>query len=185
MSVKGNAVSITATITAARAAKADSTKVETFQDGTTYNQYVVRAKEVKGSKYEHATFTPDRRWTSLTAEEDAVLCYKSLGSVIAATAQEQMAHQVDGAYFAWLGEIPVAEQVANGTKGFGTHDRIFEVAMTPVITELLAASASFSGEEHVDFFKGKTERRKAERKAYRTLSDPAVAKLVAILREQD
>ena len=179
MSSKGNATSIVATIKAARAAKADSTKVETFQDGTTYVQYLVTGKAGDETT---AVFTPTRRWASL-AKGDSVLCHKSMAGVIAATAQWEAAHN-KGA-FAFIGTAPEAQETPEAVKGFGRDDRIFEVQLTPQITELLAESASFDGEEHVSFFKGKTERRKAERAAYRTLSDPAVAKLVAILREQD
>jgi hypothetical protein len=180
MSNKGKSVASIATIiTAARAAKADSTKVETFQDGTTYVQYLVSGKEGDETT---AVFTPTRRWPSL-AKGNSVLVYKAMAGVIAATAQWEAAHN-KGA-FAFIGTAPEAQETPEAVKGFGRDDRIFEVQLTPTITELLATSASFDGEEHVSFFQGKTERRKAERKAYRTLSDPAVAAMVKLLREQD
>lgn len=173
---KGEAT-LVAIIKAARAAKADSTKVETFQDGTSYVQYLVSDKAGDKTK---AVFTPTRRWTSVT---DTVICNKQLAGVIAATAQWEAAH--NKGTFEFLGTAPEALETPEAVKGFGRDDRIFEVTMSSTITELLAASASFTGEEHVAFFKGKTERRKAERAAHRTLSDPAVAKLVEILRAQD
>lgn len=185
MSTKGKAVvSITAIIQEARASKSSS-KEEPFQTGKTYNQYVFRGKDVTGEKFAHAVANPGRGWVDLPEAEDAVICYKSLASAIAATAQEQVARQVEGAYFAWLDAVPLEEQVANGTKGFGAHDRAFEVAMTPEITEMLAASASFSGEDHIGFFKGKTERRKLERGAYQALHDPKLAEVIEALRSQD
>jgi hypothetical protein len=182
MSLKGKAVvSITTLIKAARAAKSDSTKVEPYQDGTTYVQYLVKDADTEG----HLVFTPTRRWPSLP--EGTALVYKDLAGAIFGHAQWDAAHpqlQPDG-FFACLGTAPEALETPEATLGFGRDDRIMEVGLTSLIQDLLVANASLSGEEHVNFFKGKTERRKAERAAYRTLNDPAIALLVKALREQD
>jgi hypothetical protein len=186
MSSKGNAVSITAVIQAARAAKADSTKVETYQDGTTFVQYLVTDAPTKG----HVLFTPTRRWPSLPAGN--VLVYKDLaGSMFGDAQKEAQALRKNrkdadpNAFFADLGTAPeAAEEIGDEVKGFGRDDRVMEVGLSASILENLEANASLSGEEQVEFFKGKTARRKAERAAYRTLNDPVIAELVKELRKQ-
>ena len=184
---KGTAA-VAAIIKAARAAKAESTeKVATFQDGTTYVQYLVTDAPAEG----HLLFTPTRRWPS--APDGSVLVYKDLAGAIFGRAQKQvqeLRHNRQNAdpkaYFADLGQAPeAAEDIADEVNGFGRDDRVMEVGLTDTIRVMLELGASLSGEEHVSFFKGKTERRKAERAAYRTLQDPVIAAKVAELRAQD
>ena len=169
MTTKGKAVvSITAIIKAAAAAKAEPVKVETYRDGETYVQYVVTAPESDTYR-----FVPTRHWVSVTAADDSVICYKNLGSVIAATAQASQG-------FTDKGIAPESLESKATVLGFGVHNRIFEVKATPQITKLLAAVASFDGEEHVFTFKAKTAASKATRKLYRKVERETLAELTAI-----
>lgn len=170
MSTKSAAVNITAIITASRDAKASAKKVETFQDGTTYVQYVVTGKAGTG-KVAHAVLTPTRRWPSLP--EGSVLVYKPLANAIVGQAQWEAAHpqeEPDG-FFADLGIVAEAKETPEATLGFGTHNRAFEVAMTDKVVEMLASSSSFSGSEHVASFKEKTRIEKIKSALYRAAGD--------------
>jgi len=170
MSTKSAAVNITAIITASRDAKAAAKKAETFQDGTTYVQYVVTGNGYRG-EVAHAVLTPTRRWPSLP--EGSVLVYKNLGSAIAAQAQYEAANlQVEpNGYFVDLGVVAEAKETPEATLGFGIHDRAFEVAMTDEVVKMLASSASFSGSEHVASFKEKARIERIKSQLYRAAGD--------------
>jgi len=178
MSTKSAAANFAAIITASRDAKA-TTKVEAFQDGTTYVQYVGTIKPVEGP-VPHGICTPTRRWTSLP--EGSVLIYKNLGSAIAARAQWEAANpQVEpNGFFADLGVVAEAKETPEATLGFGIHDRAFEVALTDEVVKMLASAASLSGSEHVASFKEKARIERIKSLLYRAAGDEVEEALKAL-----
>jgi hypothetical protein len=169
MSLKGKAVvSITTIIKAAAAAKSVKVEKATYQDGSTYVQYVVSARESEGKTL--AKFLPTRHWVSVKAADPEVICYKNLGSAILATAQARQG-AVD------LGIAPESLEDQHGLLGFGVHNRIFEVVVTPEILNMLAFVASYDGEEHVLGFKATSAAKKAVRPAYTAAKRAAIDSL--------
>lgn len=179
MSTKSAAATFAAIITASRDAKATSSKVESFQDGTTYVQYVATIKEVEG-KVAHAILTPTRRWTKL--DNGSGLVYKSLANAVVGQAQWEAAHpqeEPDG-FFADLGVVAEAKETPEATLGFGTHDRAFEVALTSEVVKMLEPAVSLSGSEHVSSFKEKMRIERIKSLLYRAAGDEVEAALKAL-----
>jgi len=169
MSHKGKAVvSITTLIKAAAAAKSVKVEKATYQDGNTVVQYVVSARMSEGKTL--ARFEPRRDWVHIKAEDPEVICYKNLGSAILATAQARQ-----GAFD--LGIAPQSLEDQHGLLGFGVHNRIFEVVMTPEITDMLSPVVSFDGEEHVLGFKAMSAAKKAVRPQYTAAKRAAIDSL--------
>lgn len=180
MSSKSTAATFAAIITASRDAKATSAKVESFQDGTTYVQYVVSIKDVKG-EVAHAIFTPTRRWPSLPENGDG-LVYKNLGGAVAARAQYEAAHlqEEPNGFFEDLGVVAEAKETPEATLGFGIHDRAFEVALTSAVVKMLEPAASLSGSEHVSSFKEIMRIERIKSRLYRAAGDEVEAALAEL-----
>lgn len=180
MSTKSAAATFAAIITASRDAKATSSKVESFQDGTTYVQYVATIKEVKGSEVAHAILTPTRRWTKL--DNGSGLVYKNLVNAVVGQAQWEAAHPQEepNGFFADLGVVAEAKETPEATLGFGTHDRAFEVALTSEVVKMLEPAVSLSGSEHVGSFKEKMRIERIKSLLYRAAGDEVEAALKAL-----
>jgi hypothetical protein len=181
MSSKGKPVASFATIIQAeRSAKADSTKVETFQDETTYVQYVGRIKPGE-FPVPHGTVIPTRRWPSLKLGSGDVLLNKGQASAAIAQAQWEAAHlqEEPNGFCQDLGVVAEALKTPEAVLGFGIHDRAFEVALTDGVVEKML-QASLSGDEHVASFKERTRQSRIKNLLYRKSGAEVQAELDAI-----
>lgn len=182
MSSKGKPVATFATIIQAeRSAKADSTKVETFQDGTTYVQYVGHIVPSEGSEVPHGTVTPTRRWPSLKLGSGDVLLHKGQANAAIAQAQWEAAHlqEEPNGFFKDLGVVAEALETPEATLGFGTHRYAYEVALTEGVVEKML-QASLSGDEHVASAKERTRQSRIKNLLYRKSGAEVQAELDAI-----